>query len=150
MVMGPGWGFFVSAVALSGCSDQTVAIKLLAKDCADQDLKDLNSARAEIIRTDGMVISKCFNINETLSGLKRFRQLMANNVTFDIPEEGTWTIRVLGFLSTDCSDVLLLCGKVTEIELPPPEEELELPLDCAPRLSVDKQAQLKKCLLNQN
>lgn len=129
----------------SGCGDE-VHVRLQAGDCDAEALADIISVKAELRRADSMGSERCVETHGVLSQLSDMEQLLAGKVVFaDIPNGGGWTVRVEGYSGDKCGELALLCGRQSNVTLPPPDE-IVITVDCMPRLSTKKPTRLKECL----
>jgi hypothetical protein len=144
---------------IGGCTD-LVHVKLVRKDCDDEDISQrpsssdggvvtpiLESVLVEIRRLDGVGVQRCLDLQRPLKGLDDLQGLLGQHVIFDeLPTGGSWTLWVQGYTSSACAGDVRLCGRITQLSLPPPDGTISIDVVCVSELSsVEKQKALKEC-----
>jgi hypothetical protein len=140
----------LALLAWGGCGSE-VRISLITGDC-DQGLLEWSSVlavRAQLMRDqDGLTAqSDCIKTAGELSSLADLGVLLGQSVVFnDLPAEGGWTVRVQGFFTETClSKTTLVCGRLAGVDLGT-ASTIQLPVDCAPRVSADPPQKFKECI----
>jgi hypothetical protein len=156
--LAPVLALALAAALLAACTD-TVHVKLERGKCDDSDFAPtgdsgssggivFESVLVELRRLDGVGVQRCLDIQRPLSGLDELQGLLGQLLTFDdLPTGGTWTMWVQGYTDPACSGRVQLCGRTTQISLPPEGGTISIEVVCASPVSNDleKLKALKEC-----
>jgi len=131
----------------AACVD-VVHVTLVPGDCDETVLERVLAAQAQLFRRDdGLTIQRCVPTSGTLESLADMEQLLSQWISFDdLPAHDSWTLRVQGYSTESCTNkATLVCGRITDLELPPPRRPIVVTVDCAPPIGVELPPNIVAC-----